>query len=476
MSTAKEVTVLRKAGKLDLAYQISLDLIAAPNSDDRDRAAYAWCLIALVKHHAADSSQQKLSDYLEQLKSFDVPANDDLLAEHRGKALALAQPDRRAALDARGLSKQGKHEEAAHIYADLHTNGKLEPDDRKSWGWELYRLIKAELQDKQDDDLSPQVVQRVKRQLNVYLKLSIDGPDLLHTLMLQQALRLVKGGHLKVLPFLRLWNPEQFSDEDFASQTGKDGKTYPSLVERTIQAAASEAADRDRADDRSFILPHVQTAMQRFPENIWLKLNHAKLLRGMGRIDEARAQAIEFAREKASEFWAWDLVGDLVQDDPDLRLSCYAKALSCSQDDDFVGKVRLKLATLLEKSHPNEARFEVERVLSHRTRAGQPLPLQAARARLSSVWGLPARKDHRVCAHDGRAADVGHHRSRPARARLRQRYSGRYGWGDPDRAALEATRIADTKLRSDMKDFAPSCFHSASTGVGNANAAPKGGA
>jgi hypothetical protein len=87
VSTAKEVTVLRKAGKLDLAYQISLDLIAAPNSDDRDRAAYAWCLIALVKHHAADSSQQKLSEYLEQLKSFDVPANDDLLAEHRGKAL-----------------------------------------------------------------------------------------------------------------------------------------------------------------------------------------------------------------------------------------------------------------------------------------------------------------------------------------------------------------------------------------------------
>ncbi len=377
MSTAKEVTILRKAGKLDLAYQISLDLIAAQNSDARDRAAYAWCLIALVKHHAADSSQQKLSDYLEQLKRFEVPANDDLLAEHRGKALALAQPDRRAALDARGLSKQGKHEEAARIYADLHTNGKLEPDDRKSWGWELYRVIKADLQDKQDDELSPPVVQRVKRQLNIYLKLSADGPDLLHTLMLQQALRLAKGGHLKLLPFLRLWNPEQFSDEDFESQIGKDGKTYPSLVERTIQAAASEAADSDRSDDRSFILPHVQTAMQRFPENIWLKLNYAKLLRGMGRIDEARAQAIEFAREKASEFWAWDLVGDLVQDDPELRLSCYAKALSCSQDDDFVGKVRLKLATLLEKSHPNEARFEIERVMSHRTRAGYPIPREA---------------------------------------------------------------------------------------------------
>jgi hypothetical protein len=45
-----------------------------------------------------------------------------------------------------------------------------------------------------------------------------------------------------------------------------------------------------------------------------------------------------------------------------------------------------------------------------------------------------------------------------------------------DRAALEATLIAGTELRSDMKDFGPSCFHSASTGCRNANAAPEGGA
>ena len=31
-------------------------------------------------------------------------------------------------------------------------------------------------------------------------------------------------------------------------------------------------------------------------------------------------------------------------------------------------------------------------------------------------------------------------------------------------------------IRLIAKDFFPSCFHSASTGVGNANAAPEGGA
>ena len=33
---------------------------------------------------------------------------------------------------------------------------------------------------------------------------------------------------------------------------------------------------------------------------------------------------------------------------------------------------------------------------------------------------------------------------------------------DNDRAALEATLTAGSYLRSDMKDFGPSCFHSAS--------------
>lgn len=384
---SKEVTELRKGGQLAAAHALSLERIADSEADDYDRAAYAWCLIALVKQHSADGNHMALSDYLDQLRRFEVPASDAMLAEHRAKALDLADPDRRAMQSARILSKQGKHEEAARIYADLDANGKLAPEDRKAWGWELYRLIKVELDKTQDEKLSPPVVQRVKRNLNTYLKLAIGGPDLLHSLMLRQALRLTKGEQLKLLPFLRLWNPDQFNDEDFDRQTGKDGKTYPSLVEQVIQAASAEAAQSDRVDDCQFILPHVQAAMKRFPDNIWLKFNLTKLLRGMGRIDEALKLAVEFAREKASEYWAWELIGDLVPNDIDLRRSCYAKALSCSQDDNFVGKVRLKFAALLEESHPAEARFEAERMIAHRARAGYAIPREAQSLveRLSAV-------------------------------------------------------------------------------------------
>lgn len=388
---SKEVTALRKGGQLEAAYSLSLERIADLEADDYDRAAYAWCLIALVKKHSADGNRPMLSEYLEKLGRFKVPANDDMLREHREKALNLADPDRRAVLNARNLSRQGKHEEAARIYADIHANGKLQPEDRKSWGWELYRLIKAELEGKRDEELAFPTVQRVKRHLNTYLNLAIGGPDLLHSLMLRQGLRLTKADHLKLLPFIRLWNPDHFADEDFTRQTGKDGKTYPSLVEQVIQTAAAEAANNDRTDDRQFILPHVKAAMKRFPDSIWLKLNAAKLLRGLGRIDEAQTLAIEFAREKASEYWAWELIGDLVSNDIDLKRACYAKALSCSQNDDFVGKVRLKLAALLEESHPAEARFEVERTMKHRALAGYQITreAQALSERLAGVVPKP---------------------------------------------------------------------------------------
>src|SRR5690606_8614915 len=61
-------------------------------------------------------------------------------------------------------------------------------------------------------------------------------------------------------------------------------------------------------------------------------------------------------------------------------------------------------------------RLERRRISDERLR--QSLPLQATRARLPGLQGLPARKDHRVRAHDRRAAGNGGCPDRCSRARL----------------------------------------------------------
>lgn len=404
MITSKEVTAIRKAGKLDEAYAVSLELIAAPEADDWDRAAHGWCLIDMVKRCAVEGDQEELAKWLSRLDAFEAPLDNDVLARGREKALAMARPDRREALKAQALSKQERHEEAAEIYARLHGQRTLLAEDYKSWGWDLYHSAKGELRKPDSSEIDPAVVQRVKRSLNTYLaqvSAQREPPEArwsrrtfqagasvnLHSLMLTLALRLAKSKHLKMMPFLRFWNPDRFTDEDFERQTGSDGRTYPSLAERALQSAAADAIEHDRPDDYRYILPHVEAALKRFPDNIWLKLHLVKLLRGLRRYSEALALAIQFAREKASEYWVWDLLAELSPNEPELQLSCCAKALICSQDDDFVAKVRLKLATLIANSHPAEARFEVERVLAHYARAGYRIPRDAS-AMSGSAWYL----------------------------------------------------------------------------------------
>ena len=384
MKPAQQVTALRKEGKLDEAFALAAELVANPDANEWDFRAYGWCLIALVKHHASDTDQSSLRRYLGLLTAFEVPGDDEMLTEHRERALALADEDGRAIMAARKLGMDGQHDRAVLAFSPLNAKGILSEDDKTAFGWELYRASRTIFQDAEGKELLPSAVDTIKRHLNVYLKLGISKSDRLHSLVMQQAVRLSRDGHLRLVAFARLWNLELFQREDLKESRSDDGKVFPALAETVLQRASKEAAQGGSPAEMSYILPHVGRGLERFPENPWLKLNLVKLLRELGRIDEARTLAIEFARNKAGEYWTWDLLGDL-EVDPAMRLSCYAKALTCSQDDTFVGKVRLKFATLLAADYPGEARFEVERVIEHRRREGTRIPAEAQQM-AESAW------------------------------------------------------------------------------------------
>lgn len=381
---SQRITALRKDGKLDEAYRLALDLIAAPDADQWVRDAYAWCLIDLVKRHASDTDTGLRDGYIGELSSFLVPDGNALLAEHRERALSLADEDRRAVMAARKLGKEGQHAQAVLAFAALHAAGKLRVEDRPSFGWELFHAIKSILKEAGKSDLSPSTVNTLRRHLNTYIKLELPGPHLLHSCMLQYAHRLSLADHVRLVAFARQWNLDRLRPEDYEESTAEDGKVFASLAELVLQRASKEAAEDARPDEMAFILPYVERALERFPANVWLQLNMVKLLRGLGRLDDARQLAAEFARKKAAEYWAWELLGDL-ETDPAIRLSCYAKALSCSEDDAFVSKVRLKFANLLAERHPAEAKAEVERVIEHKRKAGNRIPSEADQL-VQSAW------------------------------------------------------------------------------------------
>ncbi|MBK6359928.1 MAG: hypothetical protein IPF39_08320 [Comamonadaceae bacterium] len=103
-----------------------------------------------------------------------------------------------------------------------------------------------------------------------------------------------------------------------------------------------------------------------------MKLDKAKGLMGLGRHDDALAFGMAVTKAKANDYWAWELLGDIVAlTDPAAALGCYCKALCCPADDKFTGKVRLKLAESMIETHDfSAAKLEVETVLRQKEREG----------------------------------------------------------------------------------------------------------
>ncbi|MGM4882680.1 DUF7017 domain-containing protein [Rhizobium ruizarguesonis] len=384
MKPSQQVTALRKAGQLDEAFKLAAELVAVPGANEWELGAYGWCLIDLVRRHAVDQDQASLRDYLGLLTRFEVPGGNDLLAEHRERALSLGDADRRAVLAARKLGKDGQHDAAVKAFSAVMANGSLTKVDQVAFGWELYRVVQDTFRSAGSGDLPTSAIDAIKRNLNTYLKLGISEPGLLHSLMMQQAIRLSHGDHLRLVAFARLWGLDLFQSDDFRETRLEDGKTFPPLAEAVLQRASKEAAKGGSQAEMHYILPHLERGLSHFPENAWLKLNMVKVLRGLERVDDARRLATDFARSKAGDYWTWELIGDL-EVEPEMQLSCYAKALSCSEDDTFVSKLRLKFASLIRTDHPGEARAEVERVIEHRRREGTRVPAEAQKM-AESAW------------------------------------------------------------------------------------------
>ena len=370
MITSKEVFAKRKEGAIDEAYKMALELMAAPQVDGWDQKAFGWCLIDLIKRDVKNGNTEHLLHYRMQLESIKFDPSDDVLTKGIRNALSLCNPFGQQISEARALSKNGRHAEAAAIYRKVWANGAADQETQTSFGWELYRHAK-ELMAGENLNLGA-----VKRNLSDYLKLDLDKPSLLHTCVLQLAAKLAGQDKLSMLAFSRQWNFKYLRPEDFERYRAEDGKEYPSLAEKVIQHAGKEAAASEHAEEQAYMLPFIDLAIERFPDNVFLKLNKAKVLLALGRHHEALAFGIAVTKAKSNDYWAWGLLGEIVsQRDPDASLGCYCKALTCPAEDKFTGKIRLEVAKrMLEANDYAGAKHEVEAIVRAKEQEGYKIP------------------------------------------------------------------------------------------------------
>jgi hypothetical protein len=370
MITSKDVFAKRKEGEIDEAYQMALQLMSGSQPDEWDIKAFGWCLISLIKRDVASNQTQNISHYKQQLESIDGPALDDVLAKSKRYALSLCNPNSEILNHAKKLSQDENFDQSISIYKKLVDEGEADPAVHTSLAWDLYKQSKILL------GLTPLNIGKIKYNINLYLKLNTEKPSMLHSCILQIASKCGAEDNFNMLAFSHMWDLKNIRREDLERFRGDDGKEYPALVERVIKQATRDGINASDNRGIEYILPYLDKTIGRFKDNIWLKLNKAKALLMIGNVDDALSFALAVTKEKSSDFWSWDLLGDVfINTEPDIAFNCFCKSLLCTNDINFTSKVKLKLAKLLvRKEQLAAAKFELSAIKAFRENAGHKVP------------------------------------------------------------------------------------------------------
>ena len=365
MLTSKEVFAKRKEGQIAEAYNMALALADNNPHDEWNIKALAYCIIDMLKQAANINDFTAARNFAADLNRLNIDKSDEILTRSVHSAMQLADPQKKIITEAKALSKQGKHHDAVNAY---RTALKRFPNDialHESLGWELYRVGK-QMFETENIDIYP-----AKQLLAEYIRLQNECPSLLHSLFLRYADKLIGNEGFNLVAFLKLWDLNNLTEEDYQPYVADNGKTYPSIAERVIQHAAKDALSKKQTDDVAYILPFIDKAIQKFPDNFWLIYYKAKLLHLLGQNDAALEFSISVTKTKVNEYWAWDLLAEILLDDREKAFSCYCKALLCRGEDKFLANVRIKFADLLiQKSLYSEAKYEIDKAIQSRENEG----------------------------------------------------------------------------------------------------------
>ena len=109
------------------------------------------------------------------------------------------------------------------------------------------------------------------------------------------------------------------------------------------------------------LFPFFEKVKEKCPNNRFICMYLAQLLYWQGKLKESLA-AYKAILRNSPEWYIWKSMGDII-DDNDLRISFYCKALTMMGKEEYIGDLRLKLATLLLDSNKEQAAYEMEQYI-----------------------------------------------------------------------------------------------------------------
>lgn len=140
--TSKAVFDLRKAGKLDEAYTMALQLMEQPNLSDWDIKAYGYVLMSLIKRDVERGHDAQISSYVWALRNLQVE-DDEVFENNKNKSLRLCD---RGYQEIERLVKAKRYKEAAPLARDAYKADRSNENMERLYCQVLFNVVKEEAQ------------------------------------------------------------------------------------------------------------------------------------------------------------------------------------------------------------------------------------------------------------------------------------------------------------------------------------------
>lgn len=308
MARVKEITTMCKAGQVQEAYELAKADLELYPTDSWVQREVAWALYYLMKGDADTGNFQSLIMHLDELKALhllSIPADNMIFEQVLFKIAGLI-----------------KHHLAP---TDVDTPAKLS-------------TIFSKLKDYTFE------------------------PSRGYSFLLQSVIKC--GNWAELADFIDWWDLSNLSQEDYSPYKMENGKQIMSLAERSFIAQSKALLLQKDLGRIEEFLPKLDDLMNDHPEMTYPGYFYGKLLLSLGSTpEEALKVIIPFARKKATEFWVWQLLSDVFTSEPEKQMACLLRATHCHTQESFLGKVRVKLATLyIQRNMLDYAKFQIDKV------------------------------------------------------------------------------------------------------------------
>jgi hypothetical protein len=258
---AKELNGINKANKLNEALEIANNLYQSEPYDEWNQKAFAWILIDLCKYYIPVNNLNQALIHFNQLNSIQFDYPDDIIESQKKYLKPKIDTNYQEINKAEELSKSGKNQEALAIFKNLISQNRLSELHHESYGWVIYRYIKAE-----ESNLSSVEVRTFFRD---YMNLKNERPSMLHSMILNFALNYSKTHNdFKFYNFFLLWNPNNLRHEDLHNGY-KDGKEIPSLISRICREFVNSNTEFSIEEFLSKIDLNKETVLDFFRETLF---------------------------------------------------------------------------------------------------------------------------------------------------------------------------------------------------------------